>query len=393
MLAHIITVTDGRTCIICGYVTSDGSGSDSSDSSDTDSGTSSGSVGKDFPTSKGEKHSVSSSEANTLIRDAVEAQSRETVIKPQMSENTVKTEVTIPAYVLSSIGDRSESDVRISTPVADVTISNQVLQEFEGLAADGASVTVTAEREGEIVTIAVTDSDGASASLSSVTVTLPSEEVSAGTVAVLLHADGTREVLRKSVAGEDSLTVTIPVDGSVSLEMMDNSLMYSDVPADSGDAEAVAFASSRQILVGISDTEFNPDGEMTRAMLAQVLHNLESNPDSAMESAFSDLVGSEWYTDAVLWAAENGIVAGYEDGSFGPNNILTQEQLAVMLWNYSGFPTPGSSLLESDVSFYARNAVAWAIENGLMRDIDDLRSSVTRAQTAVLLQRLLELEY
>ena len=260
-------------------------------------------------------------------------------------------------------------------------------------------MTVTAEKTDTAVTIAVSSDNGKPGSLSSVTVALPCEDASAGTVAVLVHADGTREVLRKSITEEDMLTVSLPIDGSVTLEIVDNSKTFEDVSSDAWYGDAIDFASSRHLLNGTTETEFNPNGQMTRAMLAQVLHNLENNPAHSLDSSFSDTTSSEWYSDAVSWAAESGYITGYSDGSFGPNNVLTREQLTVMLWRYAGSPTASAALDSfgdgSDVSDYAHGAMAWAVENGILNgtgnNLLNPSGSATRAQTAVLLQRFLEL--
>ena len=77
---------------------------------------------------------------------------------------------------------------------------------------------------------------------------------------------------------------------------------------------------------------------MTRGMLAKVLHNLESNPSQPFARTFSDVAPDAWYSEAVAWAAERGIVSGYGNGLFGPGDNITREQLAVMLWRYAGEP-------------------------------------------------------
>ena len=87
---------------------------------------------------------------------------------------------------------------------------------------------------------------------------------------------------------------------------------------------------------GTSATTFSPDTPMTRAMLAAVLYRLEGSPAVTGSDSFTDTADGAWYADAVLWASQNGIVSGYGGGLFGTNDPITREQLAAILWRYSG---------------------------------------------------------
>ena len=220
---------------------------------------------------------------------------------------------------------------------------------------------------------------------------MPAANTTPGTVAVLIHEDGAREVVRKSVA--DNGTVTIPLDGSAKLEIVDNSKQFADVPATSWAADAVAFASSHELFNGASFTQFSPEQPMSRGMLAVVLHNLEGNPAQTLTGAFVDVDNSQWYAKGVAWAEAQGIIGGYGNGQFGPNDNITREQLAVMLWRYAGSPAATDRELHfadaHRASDWALEALRWATENGIINGkgggILDPTGQATRAETAQML--------
>ena len=111
---------------------------------------------------------------------------------------------------------------------------------------------------------------------------------------------------------------------------------YTDVTGDEWYAEAVAELREKGIMDGVGDNRFDPNGIFTRAQLATVLYRLADKPTVRGEDGFTDTEPGKWYSDAVLWASQNGIVSGYGNGLFGTMDPTTQEQLAVMLWRSAG---------------------------------------------------------
>ena len=113
---------------------------------------------------------------------------------------------------------------------------------------------------------------------------------------------------------------------------------------------------------------------------------------------FSDVNSGAWYEEGVVWAAENGIVNGYGDDQFGPNDDITREQFVVVLWRYAGSPKAGSQVLDfvdaDQVSGYALEALCWAVENGILHGVGngvlDPGGTATRAQAAQLLKNFME---
>ena len=216
----------------------------------------------------------------------------------------------------------------------------------------------------------------------SVKVEIPVEDVTAGTVAVLVKSNGDEEIIKTSVTTGSGVTVTLN-DGDT-VKIVDNSRDFADVPDNYWGAEAVDFAVSRELFAGTSATTFSPNTAMTRAMIVTVLARFEGVDTST---------GENWYDAGAQWAVEEGI----SDGT-NLDQDLNREQLATMLWRYAGEPVPTASLDAygdaASVSSYARQAMAWAVETGLIQGVtgDTLRpqGEATRAQVSTILQRFVE---
>lgn len=332
---------------------------------------------------------VSTALGNELVKQAVDNKSEEIIIAPEISGEVSKTEVTVPAAALNDIAGKTDAVLTVKTPVAQVTLPNEALGE---LAKDGGSVTVTAQKEGGSIQLSVTANGQTVESISGgVTMTVPHDGCVPGTVAVLVKEDGTREIIRKSLAGEDS--VTIPLNGSARIELVDNSKSFQDVSDGSWEKDAVDFVSSHELFNGTSEDTFAPESSMTRGMVAQVLHNLEGNPAQSVSGVFTDVDGNVWYAEAVSWAADKGIVSGYGDGQFGAGDSVSRQDLAVILFRYSGSPAAAEQTLNftdaGEVSDYAKQALSWAVEAGVLNGkgngVLDPKGQATRAQVAQML--------
>ncbi len=205
-------------------------------------------------------------------------------------------------------------------------------------------------------------------------------------------AEGTIEV----TAGEK--TVSIPVSVSYPLGI------YEDVSEEDWYYESVKLVGEMEILNGVTNTEFAPHENMTRAMFVTVLHRLEGTPSSDIELTFEDVEANMWYTDAVKWANENGLVMGYDEKTFGINDLINREQMTTLLLRYATFKGENTEI-EHDLSIftdmetiseYALQSVEWAVGRGLMNgmteDTFEPQGTATRAQTAVILDRYMSLE-
>ena len=180
-------------------------------------------------------------------------------------------------------------------------------------------------------------------------------------------------------------------------------ISFKDVKENDWFYEAVSYAVENGLMSGMSEDIFAPNTPLTREMLAVVLYNLEGQPESTGVNAFADVKADMWYTDAILWANENGIVAGYDNGAYGVGDLITREQFATILYRYAQFKgydtTQGGMAVREfsdyeNISDYARPAMAWAVNAGIMGGMDDgtlmSQGKATRAEAATMLMNFCE---
>ena len=179
---------------------------------------------------------------------------------------------------------------------------------------------------------------------------------------------------------------------------------FTDVEENGWYHTGVDFMVKNGFMNGVADDAFDVDGNLTRAQLVTILYRIAGEPESTATNPFADVADGQWYTTAVIWAAENGIVKGVNTTTFAPNDQITREQIATILFRYAkaekvegklaGFPDAGK------VSDYAADAMAWAVEQGLINGISESdgktylapQETATRAQIAVILMRYLTAE-
>ena len=242
-------------------------------------------------------------------------------------------------------------------------------------ASQGATVTLTVQPdEGYVLdTLTVTDRDG--------------EE---------------RKLTEKS---ENKYTFTMP-DTSVTVEATfveegAVTLPFTDVKESDWYYEAVCYTYEHHMMTGTSDTRFAPAANLTRGMIAQVLYNLEEKP-AAAGTSFVDVPADAWYAKAVNWAASAGIVDGYGSGKFGPEDPVTREQMAAILYRYAQYKDYDvtatadlSAFADRDkISGWAEHAMSWAVGDGLLNGktatILDPTGTATRAEVAQILMNFAE---
>ncbi len=172
---------------------------------------------------------------------------------------------------------------------------------------------------------------------------------------------------------------------------------YSDLTAGAWYASAVEFVLTNGLMNGVGGGEFDPDGVMSRAMLVTVLHRAAGYPEATAASAFADTERDSWYSAAVDWAAQNGIVKGYSTFEFDPNGSVTREQIAAIFQRYAAWlgveePESGDISGFSDaaqISSWAEDSIRWAVGSGLLHGNADgtlnPSSAATRAETAQIL--------
>ena len=183
------------------------------------------------------------------------------------------------------------------------------------------------------------------------------------------------------------------------LKTLSTELPFTDVANTSWYFSAVSEAYESGLMSGTSDTTFTPNGSTTRAMIVTMLYRMAEEPEVTEAASFSDVAEGKYYSDAVAWANANGIVTGYEDGTFAPNQAITREQLAVILYRYAQFmkeDTTATAALDqfsdaASVGDYAADAMSWAVAEGIVSGITDgtlsPKTGASRAQVAVMLVR------
>ena len=209
-------------------------------------------------------------------------------------------------------------------------------------------------------------------------------------VAVTEQADGTYTFTMPN--GQVTVTVTFA----------EAPLPFHDVTEGDWFYEAVRCAYETGLMDGVGDNLFAPNSQTTRAQLVTILYRLEGEPEVSGTSGFTDVEAGTWYTDAVAWAAANGIVNGVSETEFAPGKDITREQLATILFRYAeakGYDVSAradlSAYTDADqIQSYAAESVAWAVAEGLIQGFEDntLRpaGNATRAQIATILMRFCE---
>ena len=207
-------------------------------------------------------------------------------------------------------------------------------------------------------------------------VEIPVSNAKPGTVAVLVHADGTEEILKDSIPTENGIRLT--VDGSATVKIVDNAKDFIDTQNHWAKDE-IDFVSARELVNGISATRYAPDATATRAQMWTILARQNDADLSG---------GANWYEKAQLWSKDKGI----SDGT-NPGATITRAQMVTMLWRTMGQPAATDKVSFADVpagSYYAQ-AVAWAVESGITQGVGGDRfapnATCTRAQIAAFLAR------
>ena len=259
-------------------------------------------------------------------------------------------------------------------------------------------------------TVSVEDTDNGSVKVS------PTRASKGSTVTVTVKPDEGYELDKLTVTDKngDSVKLTDKGDGKYTFKMPASKvtveavftavepepegLPFTDVTSGDWFYDAVAYVYDKGMMEGTTDTTFAPTMNLTRSMIAQVLYNLEERPEAPGAAGFPDVAAGAWYADAVNWAAARGIVKGYDTGAFGPEDSVTREQLAAILYRYAqakGYDTTqgGMAVREfsdsASISDWAQKAMAWAVNaqvlSGKGNGVLDPQGTATRAEVAQML--------
>ena len=208
-------------------------------------------------------------------------------------------------------------------------------------------------------------------------------------VEVSLKNDGTYTFVQP--AGKVEIEVTYAVD-----------MPFTDVPEDAWYIDGAEYVYANYIMNGTGETTFGPNTTVSRGMIVQILYNLVGNPDVEGDTDFTDVTDDYWSAKAIAWAVNNGVVNGFEDGTFRPDENMTREQMAAILQNFAyqmGLDVSASGDLShfTDIpegEHWSRDALAWAYAEGLLAGTSDSTmdpaGQASRAQIAVIMMRFCE---
>ncbi len=327
--------------------------------------------------------------AENVAEALKDADKTETLSVKVETEDAKRVEAALPAEAVKTVADADKA-LSVETENGAVKIDADTLKS----AADkDLTVAVKANEDGSTTFDMTAGGETVDAKLK---VELPAED---GQVLVIVNEDGSEELVKKSVVEDGKAYAEIPAGATV--KVIDNDKEFVDVADNAWYAEAVEFASSHDLFKGVGDDKFAPAAPMTRAMLATVLYRLEDAVATGT-NPFDDVADGTWYTDAVTWANEEGIVMGTGKG-FDPNANITREQIATMLYRYAkylGLDVSGSAALDqfsdgSETASWAKDAMQWAVSAGLFRGDDNgalnPKGDATRAEVATLFERMIKL--
>ena len=296
---------------------------------------------------------------------------------------------------------------RVSSPykvMKDVTLTAE--WDYNGSSSSSGSIRYT---------VSVEDTDNGSVEVS------PTRASKGSTVTVTVKPDEGYELDELTVTDKngDSVKLTDKGDGKYTFQMPASKvtveavftavepepegLPFTDVTSGDWFYDAVAYVYDKGMMEGTTDTTFAPTMNLTRSMIAQVLYNLEERPEAPGAAGFPDVAAGAWYADAVNWAAARGIVKGYDTGAFGPEDSVTREQLAAILYRYAqakGYDTTqgGMAVREfsdsASISDWAQTAMSWAVNaqvlSGKGNGVLDPQGTATRAEVAQMLMNFVE---
>lgn len=365
---------------------------------------------------------VTSGAISDAVTEALDAGTGATIgINVKTSSGCTRLQTTIPSGALSAAADSGIAGLIISSDLGSVTLGNSVLSNIASQAGDNdVSVTfaqvetasLSAEQQktvgnGVVVSLSITAGGGNITSFDGdpVSFSLPvTAAVADGqTVNVYyLNSNNQLVLMEGTYDGSTGMVTFTTTHLSNYVLRVDKAWVnhFADVTGGSWYYDSVKYAFETNLFSGMSDTAFGPDTAMTRAMLVTVLWRLDGSP-AAESAGFADVADGTWYTDAVSWAAANGIVSGYSDETFGPNDGVTREQMAAILYRYAAFCGYGTGAKadlgkysdRSGISEWAKTALSWANAEALITGTTGTTlapsDGATRAQVATILMRFL----
>jgi len=360
---------------------------------------------------------------NKSVSESSDAQGSVAQISVDIPKGASGAALTIPQSTVSTLGDTSNTSLKIETSCANLTLDPETVAAVCGAAGNG-NITINisqvensglSDENKEIVgrhpvydlsILAdgkkITDFGNGKVKVSIPYTPLNGENTPNLTIYYINSEGKATEMSGAYYDASTGCVIFVTEHFSIFAIVYDDTVRFTDVSENNWYYEAVKYVSQNNIMNGTSDTIFNPSTDMTRAMLVTVLYRLEGKPNVSGTNSFTDVKDGQWYTSAIIWASENSIVSGYGGGLFGTNDSITREQMAALLYNYArykGYNLTATSDLTaysdtSSISNWAQTAMKWANYKGLINGVSSNKlvpaGEATRAQVATILMRFVE---
>ncbi len=330
-------------------------------------------------------------ETVTVLKDGLSADmsgNSRTIMLKNDTDNEIKVTVNGKEYLITSDGETEVSYTRPSS-------------------GGGGSVTTYAVTVEDTDNGTVTASVKSSSKGSTVTLTVKPDEGYQLDQLTVTDKDGEEISLTEKEDGKYTFTmpaseVSVSAAFTKSEEKPEQIAGFTDVLTTDWFADAVQYAVDNGMMNGTSETTFRPNGTTTRGMIVTILYRLEKEPAVDNGAGFADVAADQYYADAVAWASANDIVTGYSEEKFGPDDSITREQFAAILYRYAQYKkidvTATADLSgyadAAQISAYAETAMKWANGEGLITGVTDTMlkpaGNATRAQAATILMRFCE---
>ncbi len=348
-----------------------------------------------------ERYTVNEVSAAVVIGDGgsvTETTTETTTVTETTTESTTARETTTEVT--------TERDTETTTETGTETTTQSTGGSTSGGGGGGASTatyTVTFVVNGERTTQSVRSGE---------TIERPEDPVAEGYIfegwysdmAYITEYDFSQAVTRNITLYGKMRAVQETEEGQTEAVSEEGTSAYTDVDSEDWFRNAVDYVTEKGLMVGISENEFAPRMAVTRGMFVTVIHRMEGAPEAEREASFKDVEEGSWYEEAVNWAAENYIVYGYSAEEYGPGDIITREQMAAIIYRYAEYKGIDVSVENENrymdykdyenISNYAKPAISWVSEKGLMAGDADggfrPRDKATRAETAQVFMNVVE---
>lgn len=363
---------------------------------------------------------------NKVITEAAKAGEKKIIIEPQGTENAKAINVSVPKASAEMLAAQKDMSVSVETKSGQVNIPADamasIVKEAKG---SDISITIALKEKSEVKDAAASklmenksavavevkiESAGRQITkfASPIEIMLPVNEkfeVGKAYPVTQISADGSKaNLIGKCVNIGGKMYIKLSVD-HLSIFVV-NPEAATDMPFTDVQGhwayEAIKYAFENKLMLGVSDDKFSPQGMLSRAMLTTILYRVEKEPKIAEAAKYKDVEANAWYANAIAWASREGIVAGYSESTFAPNDQITREQMAAMLQRYSKYKKLDANKSKDlssykdvkDVSDWASEAVKWSVAEELIagRTKETLvpKGKATRAEAATILKNYME---